>query len=71
MFARQPLWKVGLDYRHGTGHGIGHFLNIHEGTLSKTHLVFIVYSDKRRVLTDYGLMILLAISQILNLFPSG
>lgn len=31
VFARQPLWKVGLDYRHGTGHGIGHFLNIHEG----------------------------------------
>ncbi|KAJ7394678.1 Xaa-Pro aminopeptidase 1 [Desmophyllum pertusum] len=31
VFAREPLWKVGLDYRHGTGHGIGHFLNIHEG----------------------------------------
>lgn len=31
VFARQPLWKMGLDYRHGTGHGIGHFLNIHEG----------------------------------------
>lgn len=33
MFAREPLWKIGLDYRHGTGHGIGHFLNIHEGTV--------------------------------------
>ncbi|XP_068699462.1 xaa-Pro aminopeptidase 1-like isoform X1 [Montipora foliosa] len=31
VFAREPLWKVGLDYRHGTGHGIGHFLNVHEG----------------------------------------
>ncbi|XP_029212654.2 xaa-Pro aminopeptidase 1-like isoform X1 [Acropora millepora] len=31
VFAREPLWKIGLDYRHGTGHGIGHFLNVHEG----------------------------------------
>lgn len=29
--ARMSLWKVGLDYRHGTGHGVGHFLNVHEG----------------------------------------
>lgn len=30
-FARQFLWRDGLDYRHGTGHGVGHFLNVHEG----------------------------------------
>jgi Xaa-Pro aminopeptidase len=30
-FARQYLWKQGLDYRHGTGHGVGSFLNVHEG----------------------------------------
>ncbi|KAI5120596.1 hypothetical protein M0805_008073 [Coniferiporia weirii] len=29
--ARRPLWQDGLDYRHGTGHGVGHFLNVHEG----------------------------------------
>ncbi len=29
--ARLPLWAAGLDYRHGTGHGVGHFLNVHEG----------------------------------------
>lgn len=29
--AREPLWSHGLDYRHGTGHGIGSFLNVHEG----------------------------------------
>lgn len=29
--ARSPLWADGLDYRHGTGHGVGHFLNVHEG----------------------------------------
>jgi Xaa-Pro aminopeptidase len=28
---RAPLWKSGLDYRHGTGHGVGSFLNVHEG----------------------------------------
>ncbi|KAK3997271.1 putative Xaa-Pro aminopeptidase 1 [Cladorrhinum sp. PSN332] len=31
--ARQYLWKRGLDYRHGTGHGVGSFLNVHEGPI--------------------------------------
>lgn len=31
ILARVPLWKDGLDYRHGTGHGIGSYLNVHEG----------------------------------------
>jgi Xaa-Pro aminopeptidase len=30
-FARQALWRAGLDYEHGTGHGVGHFLGVHEG----------------------------------------
>ncbi len=30
-FARRALWDVGLDYLHGTGHGVGAFLNVHEG----------------------------------------
>lgn len=29
--SHSPLYEVGLDYRHGTGHGIGHFLGVHEG----------------------------------------
>ena len=29
--AREPLWEYGLDYNHGTGHGVGFFLNVHEG----------------------------------------
>ena len=33
-FARQHLWQIGLDYLHGTGHGVGSFLNVHEGLLS-------------------------------------
>ncbi|KAG0669300.1 putative Xaa-Pro aminopeptidase fra1 [Maudiozyma exigua] len=39
--ARQFLWERGLDYRHGTGHGIGSFLNVHEGPIGigfKPHL---------------------------------
>ncbi len=32
--ARQPLWEHGLDYGHGTGHGVGYFLNVHEGPQS-------------------------------------
>ena len=32
--ARMPLWKDGLNYLHGTGHGVGHFLNVHEGPQS-------------------------------------
>ncbi len=31
VLARQPLWQQGLDFDHGTGHGVGHFLSVHEG----------------------------------------
>lgn len=31
ILARQPIWNLGLDYRCGTGHGIGYILNVHEG----------------------------------------
>jgi Xaa-Pro aminopeptidase len=30
VLARRALWEAGLDYAHGTGHGVGHFLNVHE-----------------------------------------
>ncbi len=29
--ARKPLWDIGLDYEHGTGHGVGSYLSVHEG----------------------------------------
>jgi Xaa-Pro aminopeptidase len=32
--ARAPIWEQGLDYGHGTGHGVGYFLNVHEGPQS-------------------------------------
>ena len=31
ILAREPFWEAGLDFKHGTGHGIGHVLNVHEG----------------------------------------
>ncbi|HEX5372027.1 MAG TPA: aminopeptidase P family protein [Aquabacterium sp.] len=32
--ARAPLWEQGMDFGHGTGHGVGYFLNVHEGPQS-------------------------------------
>lgn len=34
IYARKPLWEIGLDYNHGTGHGVGYLLNVHEGPQS-------------------------------------
>ena len=31
VLARTSLWEIGLNYLHGTGHGVGAFLNVHEG----------------------------------------
>ena len=31
VLARMPLWEKGLDYNHGTGHGVGYLLSVHEG----------------------------------------
>ncbi len=31
VLARMPIWAGGIDYGHGTGHGVGYFLNVHEG----------------------------------------
>ena len=33
-FARRTLWQAGLDYDHGTGHGVGSYLSVHEGPAS-------------------------------------
>lgn len=34
VLARMPLWKHGMNFLHGTGHGVGHFLSVHEGPQS-------------------------------------
>lgn len=31
ILCREPLWQLGADYKHGTGHGVGYLLNVHEG----------------------------------------
>ena len=37
-FARQFLWQAGIDYDHGTGHGVGSYLSVHEGPVSISRL---------------------------------
>jgi len=37
ILARTSLWESGLDYLHGTGHGVGAFLNVHEGPIKISH----------------------------------
>ena len=34
ILARLPLWEAGLNYKHGTGHGVGAYMNVHEGPQS-------------------------------------
>ncbi|WP_077152980.1 aminopeptidase P family protein [Bacteroides bouchesdurhonensis] len=34
VLARMPIWKHGMNFLHGTGHGVGHFLSVHEGPQS-------------------------------------
>ena len=56
VMAREPLWSVGLDYRHGTGHGIGVFLNVHEGEVIAYNIFKTMPTEKRfsmRSLTTY------------------
>lgn len=38
VIARTPLWKDGLEYGHGTGHGVGHYLCVHEGPHGISHV---------------------------------
>ena len=46
ILAREPMWKEGLDYKCGTGHGIGCFLNVHESPPSIRWKVFPGRQDK-------------------------
>lgn len=43
VLAREPLWRNGLDYNHGTGHGVGYLLNVHEGP---NNISWHIMSDK-------------------------
>ncbi len=48
--ARKPLWDVSLDFNHGTGHGVGYMLNVHEGPQS------IRYNKKNPVVMKKGMI---------------
>ncbi|MDY2888311.1 MAG: aminopeptidase P family protein [Candidatus Caccosoma sp.] len=48
--ARKPLWDVNLDFNHGTGHGVGYMLNVHEGPQS------IRYNKKNPVVMKKGMI---------------
>lgn len=38
--ARGPLWELGKDFNHGTGHGVGYLLNVHEGPITSAGKLF-------------------------------
>jgi Xaa-Pro aminopeptidase len=50
ILARKALWDLNLNYGHGTGHGIGHFLNVHEGPQS-------IRMDENPTVLQTGMMI--------------
>lgn len=53
VLARLPLWEQGLDYNHGTGHGVGFILSVHEGPQSfRWHS-----TDGRRIPLEEGMVI--------------
>ena len=45
ILARQFLWSAGLDYAHGTGHGVGHFLGVHDGPQRIAAAVGALFAD--------------------------
>ncbi|MBB5692811.1 aminopeptidase P family protein [Muricoccus pecuniae] len=50
--ARRPLWDAGLDYDHGTGHGVGAFLSVHEGPAAFSRAAAVVPLREGMILSD-------------------
>lgn len=50
--ARRPLWEAGLDYDHGTGHGVGAFLSVHEGPVAFSRNAATVPLREGMILSD-------------------
>lgn len=78
--ARRALWDAGLDYDHGTGHGVGSYLSVHEGPVSISRAARVVALEPGMILSDepgfyqpggYGIRLenLLLVQQAE--FPSG
>ena len=53
VLARLPLWELGMDYNHGTGHGVGYILSVHEGPQSFR----LRSADGRRITLEEGMVI--------------
>ena len=51
-FARQWLWQAGLDFDHGTGHGVGSYLSVHEGPVSLSRLARPVPLEEGMILSN-------------------
>ncbi len=51
-FARAALWRAGLDYDHGTGHGVGSYLSVHEGPVSLSRAARPVPLAEGMILSD-------------------
>lgn len=52
ILARQPIWQYGLDYKCGTGHGVGFFLNVHEGPQSISKIPNKVILENGMIITN-------------------
>lgn len=52
VLARKPLWKHGLDYKCGTGHGVGFLLNVHEGPQGFSQVPNKVVLEKGMIITN-------------------
>jgi Xaa-Pro aminopeptidase len=50
--ARRPLWDAGLDYDHGTGHGVGSFLSVHEGPVAFSRAAKVVPLREGMILSN-------------------
>ncbi len=50
--ARRPLWSLGLDYDHGTGHGVGSYLSVHEGPVSLSRAAATVPLEAGMILSN-------------------
>ena len=51
-FARRSLWDAGLDYDHGTGHGVGSFLSVHEGPAGLSRAARLIPLREGMILSD-------------------
>lgn len=54
ILARQPLWNIGIDYKCGTGHGIGYILNVHEGP---QNIRWRIPPEKKEAVLEEGMIV--------------